>query len=119
MEGTNRQFDRLLFLYSSVTSAQNSKERKKRTVIYPNNSSAIRPVLHTEDLSVPVLLQQYILDSDDEPTGNQERHLIIIVNIKDWTSCLTQATFSTQCTHLATRLSSITTATTGQTTIGS
>jgi len=30
-----------------------------------------------------------------------------------------QATFSTQCTHLPTRLSSITTATTGQTTIGS
>jgi len=30
-----------------------------------------------------------------------------------------QAAFSTQCTHLATRLSSITTATTGQTTIGS
>jgi len=35
--------------------------------------------------------------------------------------CLTasQATFSTQCTHIATRFSSITTATTGQTTIGS
>jgi len=32
---------------------------------------------------------------------------------------LRQATFSTQCTHLATRISSITTATTGQTTIGS
>ena len=32
--------------------------------------------------------------------------------------CLT-ATFSTHCTHLANRLSSITTATTGQTTIGS
>jgi len=32
---------------------------------------------------------------------------------------LSQATFSTHCTHLATRLSSITTATTGQTTIGS
>jgi len=30
-----------------------------------------------------------------------------------------QATFSTQCTQLATRLSSITTATTGQATIGS
>ena len=30
-----------------------------------------------------------------------------------------QATFSTQCIHLATQLSSITTATTGQTTIGS
>jgi len=30
-----------------------------------------------------------------------------------------QATFSTHCTHLATWLSSITTATTGQTTIGS
>jgi len=34
-------------------------------------------------------------------------------------ACLRQATFSTQCTHLATRLSSITTATAGQTTIGS
>ena len=32
---------------------------------------------------------------------------------------LRQATFSTQCTHLAIRLYSITTATTGQTTIGS
>ena len=30
-----------------------------------------------------------------------------------------QATFSTQCTNLVTRISSITTATTGQTTIGS
>jgi hypothetical protein len=30
-----------------------------------------------------------------------------------------QTTFSTQCTQLATRISSITTATTGQTTIGS
>jgi len=30
-----------------------------------------------------------------------------------------QATFYTQCTHLATRLSSVTTATTGQTIIGS
>jgi len=34
--------------------------------------------------------------------------------------CLTsQTTFSTLCTHLATRLSSVTTATTGQTNIGS
>jgi len=30
--------------------------------------SAIRPVPHTEDLPVPVLLQQYICDSGDEPT---------------------------------------------------
>ena len=34
-------------------------------------------------------------------------------------ACRRQATFSTHCTQLATRLSSITTATTGQTTIGS
>jgi len=34
-------------------------------------------------------------------------------------ACLRQATFSTLCTHLATRLSSITKATRGQTTIGS
>ena len=34
-------------------------------------------------------------------------------------ACMRQATFSTHCTHLATRVSSITTATTEQTTIGS
>jgi len=72
MKGTNRPFDRLLFLYSWPTSAQNYKE-KKWTVNYPNISSAIRPVPHTEDLPVPVPPQQYILDSDDEPTENREK----------------------------------------------
>jgi hypothetical protein len=66
MEGTNRPFYRLLFLYSSATSAGNHKE-KTWTVTYPTISSAIRPVPHTEDLQ-----QQYILDSDNEPTGNRE-----------------------------------------------
>jgi len=72
MKGTNRLFDRLLFLYTSATSARNYKE-KKRTVNYPNISSAIRPVPHTEDRPVPVPLQQYILDSDDEPTEKREK----------------------------------------------
>jgi len=71
MEGTNRQFERLLFLYSSATSARNYKE-KKRTVNYPNISSAIRLVTHTEDLPVPVPPQRYILDSDDKHTENWE-----------------------------------------------
>jgi len=35
--------------------------------------SAIRPVLHTKDLRVPVPLQQYILDWDDEPTEKWEK----------------------------------------------
>ena len=35
--------------------------------------SAIRPVSLTEDLPVPVPPQQYILESDDEPTENQEK----------------------------------------------
>jgi len=35
--------------------------------------STIRQVPHTEDLPVPVLPQQYILDSDDEPTEKQEK----------------------------------------------
>jgi len=35
--------------------------------------SAIRPVPHTEDLPVPLPLQQYILDSDDEPTEKREK----------------------------------------------
>jgi len=42
-------------------------------VSYPNVSSAIRPVPHTEELPVPVSLQQYISDSDDEPTENREK----------------------------------------------
>ena len=35
--------------------------------------SAIRPVPHNEDLPVPVPLQQYISDSDDEPTEKREK----------------------------------------------
>jgi hypothetical protein len=72
MQEINRPIDRLLFLYSSATSALNYKE-KNRTVNYPNISSAIQPVRHTEDFPVPVPPQQYILDSDDEPTENQEK----------------------------------------------
>ena len=49
------------------------KKKKKRTVNCPNISSPIWPVPHTEDLPVPVPLQQYILDSDDEPTENREK----------------------------------------------
>jgi hypothetical protein len=33
----------------------------------------LRPVPHTEGLPVPVPPQQYILDSDDEPTENREK----------------------------------------------
>jgi hypothetical protein len=73
MEGTNRPFDTLLFLYSSATSAWNYKAEKKRTVNYPNISSAILPVPHTEELPVPVTMQQHVLDSDDEPTENREK----------------------------------------------
>jgi len=64
-------FDRLLFLYSSATSARNYKE-KNWTINYPNISSAIQPVPQTEDLPVPVTPQQYILDSDGKPTENWE-----------------------------------------------
>jgi len=35
--------------------------------------STIRPVPHTEDFPVPVPLQQYILDSDEEPTEKREK----------------------------------------------
>jgi len=45
-------------------------QRQNRTVNYPNISSAIRPVPHTKHIPVPVPPQQYILDSDDEPTEN-------------------------------------------------
>jgi len=35
--------------------------------------SAIRPVPHTEDLPVPVPLQQYILDSNDKTAEKREK----------------------------------------------
>ena len=57
--------------YSSATSARNYKE-KKRPVNYPNISSAIRPVPHTEDPPFPVPPQQYSSDSDDEPTEHHK-----------------------------------------------
>ena len=88
MEGTNRPFDILLFLYSSATSGRNYKE-KKRTVTYPNISTAIRPVPHTEDLPVPVPPLQYIFDSDDEPTENREKtHQPSISTCTDFTADL-------------------------------
>jgi len=49
--------------------------KKTRTVNCPNISSAIRPVPHTEDFPFPVPPKQYILDSDDKPTENQEKTL--------------------------------------------
>jgi len=48
-------------------------KEKKRTVYYPNISSAIRTVSHTEDHPVQLPPQQYILVSDDEPTKNREK----------------------------------------------
>jgi hypothetical protein len=42
----------------------------------------IRPVPQTEDLTVPIPLQQYILDSDDEPTEDWEKtpqHLRMLI----------------------------------------
>jgi len=49
------------------------QRKRKRTFNYPKSLSAIRPVPHTEDLPVPVPPQQYIIDSDDEPTKNWEK----------------------------------------------
>jgi hypothetical protein len=47
--------------------------KKERTVNYPNISSAVRPVPHTEDHPDPVPPQQFILDSDEEPTENRQK----------------------------------------------
>ena len=70
MQGTNQPFDNCYFCIVPPLWYGITKKKKKRTVNYPNISSAIRPVPHTEDLLVPVPLQQCILDSDDEPTKN-------------------------------------------------
>jgi len=62
------------FCISSATSARNYKG-KKRTVNYPNISSAIRLVPHTEDLPVPVPPQQYIVDSVTSLPKTERRQL--------------------------------------------
>ena len=51
--------------------------------------SASRPVPHTEDLPVPVPLQQYILDSDEEPTKKREKtHQLSTSTVADFTEDL-------------------------------
>jgi hypothetical protein len=61
------------FYFCRVPPFRHGITKKKRTVNYPNYSSAIRPVPHTEYLPVPVTPQEYILDSDEEPAENREK----------------------------------------------
>jgi len=41
-------------------------KEKKRTIVYPNIPSALRPVLHGEGISVPEPPKEFTIDSDDE-----------------------------------------------------
>jgi len=40
--------------------------KKKLTLVYPNISSAVRPVPHSDELPVPELLDNFAVYSDDE-----------------------------------------------------
>ena len=73
MAGTNRPFDRLQYLYISATSTRNYKEKRGLSVIVTFRLPFDRPVPNTEGLPVPVPLQQFILDSDEESTDKLEK----------------------------------------------
>lgn len=40
--------------------------KKKRSIVYPNTSSATRPVPHGDDLPVPIPPKDYVLQSDED-----------------------------------------------------
>jgi len=44
-------------------------KKRKRTIVYPNIPSALRPVPHGEGISVPEPLKEFTIDSDDENEG--------------------------------------------------
>jgi hypothetical protein len=44
-------------------------KRKKWTIAYSNIPSALRRVLHGEEISVPEPPKEYTIDSDDEDKG--------------------------------------------------
>jgi hypothetical protein len=44
-------------------------KKKKCTVVYPNIPSALRPVPQGTGISVPELLKEFTIDSDDEDDG--------------------------------------------------
>ena len=73
MEGTNRPLTDCYFCIVPPLRHGITKKEKKKTINYPNISSAIRPVPHTESLPVPVSPQQHILDSDGKPTEKWEK----------------------------------------------
>ena len=74
-EHSSRSSDCYLCLTPPVASGMNRK--KKQRIDYPNTPSAIRPVLHGEDLSVPKPPKDYTLNSemeegDTEKTGHTD-----------------------------------------------
>jgi len=44
-------------------------KKRKRTIVYPNIPSALRPVLHDEEISVPEPPKEFTIDSDAEDEG--------------------------------------------------
>jgi len=44
-------------------------KKKQRTVVCPNIPSALRPVPHSEGISVPESPKEFTIDSDDEDEG--------------------------------------------------
>jgi len=45
------------------------KKKKKWTIVYPNIPSALCPVLHGEEISVPEPPKEFTIDSDVEDEG--------------------------------------------------
>ena len=45
-------------------------KREKWTIVYPNIPSALRTVLHGEEISVPEPPKEFTIDSDDEDEGD-------------------------------------------------
>jgi len=72
-EPSNHSSDCYFCLTPPVASGMNRK--RKQNVDYPNTPSAIRPVLHVEDLPVPEPPKEYNLNSEIEEETRRKQDL--------------------------------------------
>ncbi|KAI6655433.1 hypothetical protein LOD99_2268 [Oopsacas minuta] len=56
--------------YFCMTEIDDITKKNKSTIAYPDVPSAIRPVLHSEDLPVPVPLEILDICSDNDSSGD-------------------------------------------------
>ena len=75
--------DHVTDCYFCMNNIRGFNMHKKKTWIYPNLESAIRPVLHCEAVSVPTFTTLPDIDDEDEVTEDTE----VLLSVQDYDDC--------------------------------